>query len=128
MHWLRPPLALAGIVLLAACAVRQERAPVVGSGDLIPRHEIEAAHVQTVWELVERLHPQWLRKRGVHHVQNEGDIVVYLDIARLGGPDTLRDIHVGGVSSVRFYDAAKAQYRFGVGHTHGAILVSTSAP
>lgn len=128
MRWLRPSLALAGIVVLGACSARQERAPVVESGELIPRHEIEAAHVQTVWEVVERLHPQWLRKRGVNHLQNEGDIVVYLDNARLGGPETLREIHVGGVSSVRFYDAAKAQYRFGVGHTHGAILVSTSAP
>jgi hypothetical protein len=128
MHRLRPHLALAAVVLLAACGARHERAPVAESGELIPRHEIEAAHTQTVWELVERLHPQWLRKRGVNHLQNEGDVVVYLDNARLGGPETLREIHVGGVSSVRYYDAAKAQYRFGVGHTHGAILVSTGVP
>jgi hypothetical protein len=52
---------------------------------------------------------------------------VYLDNARLGGPETLREIHTGSITSVRFYDSAKAQYRFGIGHTHGAILVSTGA-
>ena len=121
-----------GVVVLAlamaACGSRRASRPAVEAGDVIVRHEIVAAHVQNVYELVERLHPQWLRKRGVNHLQNDGDIVVYLDNARLGGPESLREIHVGGVSSVRFYDAGRAQYRFGVGHTHGAILVSTGTP
>jgi hypothetical protein len=128
MQPLRRRYALAALVLVTACGARRESRPIVESGEVIARHQIEAAHVQNVYELVERLHPQWLRKRGVHHVQNEGDIVVYLDNARLGGPETLREIHVGGVTSVRFYDAGTAQYRFGVGHTHGAILVSTGTP
>jgi hypothetical protein len=127
VHTLRLRFAIAALAL-AACAPRRESRPVVEAGDVIARHEIVAAHVQNAYELVERLHPQWLRKRGVSDLQNESDVVVYLDNARLGGPETLREIHVGGVSSVRFYDAAKAQYRFGVGHAHGAILVSTGTP
>jgi hypothetical protein len=123
----RPAVVVLALAV-AACAPRRASRPVVEAGDVIVRHEIVAAHVQNVYELVERLHPQWLRKRGVNHLQDDGDIVVYLDNARLGGPESLREIHVGGVSSVRFYDAGRAQYRFGVGHTHGAILVSTGTP
>jgi hypothetical protein len=121
-----------GVVVLtlavAACGPQRASRSAVDAGDVIARQEIVAAHVQNVYELVERLHPHWLRKRGVNQMRNDGDIVVYLDNARLGGPESLRGIHVGGVSSVRFFDAGRAQYRFGVGHTHGAILVSTGTP
>lgn len=118
-------LALSILLVSSACASSRQARPVSERGDVIAQHQIDADGSRTVYELVQRLHPLWLQKRGTNTINNEGDIVVYLDNARLGGPETLREILAGNVASVRFLDAGRAQYRFGVGHMHGAIVVTT---
>ena len=59
-------------------------------------------------------------------LEAEGDVVVYLDQSRLGGPESLRTIQVTGVTVVRHYSASEAEARFGPGHLHGAIQVITT--
>ena len=125
---MRPLPSLLSVSLLlfaAACATPQRPGPVTEPGDVIAQHQIDADGSRTVYELVQRLHPLWLQKRGTNTIQDDGDIVVYLDNARLGGPETLREIPAGNAASVRFLDAGRAQYRYGVGHMHGAIVVTT---
>ena len=118
-------LALSILLFSAACAASRQGRPVTEPGDVIAQHQIDADGSRTVYELVQRLHPLWLQKRGTNTIQDDGDIVVYVDHARLGGPETLREILADNVESVRFLDAGRAQYRFGVGHMHGAIVVTT---
>jgi hypothetical protein len=117
----------ASIVLAVGCATPREAGPVAAPRDVITRAEILAANSQTVYQIVERLHPNWLQKRGQHGLGADEDIVVYLDNARLGGPASLQQIPISSVVSVQFFDAGRAQYRFGTGHSYGAILVSTGA-
>ena len=127
------PLApLLGLLLLAGACASQTGPEVITTDDLNRRNatvittaELRAANASNVYEVVAALRPHWLRKRGSVSFENEGDIVVYLDNGRLGGPDALRQIQTLTVSSVRFFDAAAANYRYGVGHHHGAILVSS---
>ena len=116
--------------LIAACA------PPQGSGDpdahpdrdVITLEQVQTTRVDNAYELVRTLHPMWLRKRGSNTVQNDGDIVVYLNDTRMGGPESLRAIEAITITSIRFYGPGPANFRFGTGHHHGAIQVSTQVP
>lgn len=93
--------------------------------EVITTEELRRANAANVYEVVEALHPGWLRKRGPQSFYNERDIVVYLDTGRIGGPDALREIPTASAVSVRYFDLAAANYRFGPGHPHGVIQVRT---
>jgi hypothetical protein len=112
-----------------------------GEQEVISLEEIQAASASNVFELVQRIHPEWLRERGTQSF-SEGDkvqgdiqgttvtpglptILVYQDNARMGGLDALRSIPIADVGSVQFLNAAQATYRFGIGHAHGVILLTT---
>jgi hypothetical protein len=105
--------------------------------------EIAAAGVPTAYDVVQRLHPNWLVERRSKNLAEQGRIVdkdpgghvvaapgaptiqVYLDLANLGGVDALRQVPVGSLRSIEYLDPARATYRFGAGHTHGVILLTT---
>ena len=89
-----------------------------------------------VYELVKSLRRNWLNFRGFDTfaegpgsastvVSEEPNLVVYLDNARLGPTTQLYNVPVAGVIGVRYYNAAEATYKWGAGHTHGAIQVLT---
>ncbi|MBC7788315.1 MAG: hypothetical protein H7Z74_00100 [Anaerolineae bacterium] len=128
-------LILAGLVLVtAACAptVSTPGSTVSsaqrGARDFIDADEIRNAAGGNALDLVRNLRPMWLAKRGPQSLHYEGDVVVYLGTARLGGLPALSEIAVSSLTSLRFLDVAAANYRFGGGHPYGAILVSTSDP
>jgi hypothetical protein len=112
---------------LAACGSTQNQGT-TRSRNVITRADITnyAGTYSNAFQLVERLQPQWLRKRGRASVNAvaEGDIVVYLDEAHIGGPEALREISLEGIAEIRYLNAAQAA-RYGTGHQHGAILVRT---
>ena len=117
-----------------ALAMALACSPPQGSGDsnnarpdrnVITLPEVQAARTDNAYELVRTLHPMWLRKRGSNSMQYDGDIVVYMNETRLGGPDALRQIETISITSIRYYDPGQANYKFGSGHHHGAIQVST---
>lgn len=93
--------------------------------NVITLPEIQAARTDNAYELVRVLHPMWLRKRGSNSMQYDGDIVVYLNETRLGGPEALRQVETISITSIRYFDPGAAHYKFGSGHHHGAIQVST---
>lgn len=118
------PLALAAFttLALAACAAAP-RAELGRNLDVLTREEIAEANQMTALQVVEVERPQWLHRRGQRTVSGESDIVVYFDGARMGGPEALSHIPAINVERMRFYNEAEAQFRFGVGHLHGAIEV-----
>lgn len=87
--------------------------------------EIRQSASANLYEVIRARRPEWLIKRGQTSINLEGDIVVYVDNVALGGPETLRGIDVQSVQVVRFLSASEAQMRYGVGHMHGAIVVTT---
>jgi hypothetical protein len=116
-----------------------------GDRNVILRPEIEASSVNNVLELVQSRRPNWRRVRGTQSFREQGEviaydersgtstpgavrIVAYLNNARLGSVTELRGVMVWDVMYVRFFDAAAATQRWGGGHMHGAILVSTTEP
>jgi hypothetical protein len=93
------------LTLLLGCA------PPKGGGDsnnarpdrnVITLPEVQAARTDNAYELVRTLHPMWLRKRGSNSMQYDGDIVVYLNETRLGGPDALQQVESISITSIRY--------------------------
>lgn len=90
----------------------------------ISQEEIqEVGEISNTYSLVQRLRPQWLRKRGRNSLQQPGDIIVYIDDTEQGGPEALRRIDVIDVKSLEFLRPGEATMRYGSGHDNGAILV-----
>jgi hypothetical protein len=95
----------------------------------------------SVYDVVYSLRRNWLNTRGlnsgnesVHIVvvkdsqvvaDGEPQLVVYLDNLKLGTLNELKRLPIVGVTSIRYYDPAEANYLWGMGHTHGAIQVMT---
>lgn len=108
----------------------------------ITADEITHAGVNgNVYDVVYTLRRNWLNTRGLNsgtesiHVETSNDapvlvdgspqLVVYLDNVKLGNIDELKRLPVSGVTSIKYYEPAEANYYWGTGHTHGAIQVMT---
>lgn len=125
----RCSLLLAGVLLLCACGTTTsstDRPAPRPDRNLISQAEIEASAKDNAYDLVHYLRPLWLRKRGHDGFTTPGDVVVYMDYMRLGGPEALRQIHLVEISTIRWFDASEATRQWGRGHGYGAILVSTA--
>lgn len=117
---------LAGFFMLAlvACAAGNSSGTRMNP-NLITRAEIDDAGPSTVYDLIQKLRPVWLRERGAVSFTDETDLAVYLDRSRMGGRDELRTIYTQNVETLEFLDARRATNRFGSGHVNGAILIRT---
>lgn len=124
---MRPAILIAvASMLIAACASSTSETRRPGRD----RTTISAAELQRtahtdLYSAIASLRPTWLSRRGPSSIHFEGELIVYHDRTRLGGPEMLSTIDVTRVMSVRFLTPSEAQARFGMGHPHGAIIVST---
>jgi hypothetical protein len=122
--------ALLALVLVGACGGQGgtlQPAP-ARSSDVVTMEELgRMSTSSSLFEALHALRPAWFRRNPTTlRPQAEGDVVIYLDRSRLGGPETLRTIQVTAVTVIRHYSPSEAQAQFGPGHLHGAILVSTA--
>lgn len=130
MRRIHRALVLCLTLMATACATASTTRSVNRSGgNEITQEEILRSSAASAYDLVRSLRPAWLYSRGVRNVQDpRGDVVqVYVNKARMGGPQMLGQIPASEVESIRFYDAAAANYRFGTGHMRGAIEVITKS-
>lgn len=96
--------------------------------NLISIEEIGASQTATAYDLIRQLRPHFLRASGptsINLPSGPETIVVYLDGTRMGGPEALQSIPTTDVKAVQFLNASQATTRFGTGHPHGAIVVTT---
>jgi hypothetical protein len=127
MRWQRLALPLL-VMAVSSCASTGASPSPLGDPDVITRGEIEESTAATAYDLVLNERPQWLRTRGLStlaQAAGQEDIVVYFNNARLGFRDAMRRVSLGAVQYLQFFDAREATYRWGAGHLHGAILIST---
>ena len=119
-------LALA-VVIAAGCASSSVPSRRTSGRDtrVLTFEEIKQSSASNLYDVIRAYRPEWLIKRGQTSINLEGDIVVYVDNVALGGPESLRSIDVHSVQTARFINASEAQMRYGVGHMHGAIVVTT---
>ena len=124
--------------------VAEAAAPRPNARRPITPDEIQRAGVTTnVYDLVNTLRRNWLNVRGIDKfseaprsvtvdgqdvtIPGEPQLIVYLDNTRLGTISELRDLPVAGVVGVRYFDGSEATFKWGAGHSHGAIQVLTVA-
>lgn len=127
MRWLALVLPLLATGLSSCASAGAPRAR-MGDPDVITREEIDESAAGTAYDLVLNLRPQWLRTRGISTLAQAAgaeDIVVYMDNARLGSRDAMQRVPLGAVQYLQFFSAREATHRWGAGHLHGAILIST---
>jgi hypothetical protein len=99
--------------------------------DYITSVEVTATPVANVYDLINRLRPQWLRTQtgSIRSNTRSQVVVVYLDDTRIGDVQSLRTISTSGVASLRYYDAASAATVLrnpGSDPIAGAIVITTS--
>jgi hypothetical protein len=134
------------LLVLPACggSASQQRGSASRDQNPITLEEIESASATNAYELVQARRPAWLRTRGtqsfnegargvgggtgaganVSAVPGQTPILVYLGTARLGGTEVLRQIDLRTLGSIEYLSRSAADYRFGSGHLHGAIVLT----
>ena len=81
----------------------------------------------SLYDLIQELRPRWLRTQGPDSFLGPGgQVQVHMDGNRLGGVDALRALSAHGVTSISWLAPIDASARFGLDHSHGAIIVSTA--
>jgi hypothetical protein len=96
--------------------------------DYILREEIDRSTARSAYELVRNHRPQWLQTRGLttlRQAAGQDGIEVYMDNARLGDVQAMRQVTLAAIQYLRFFTASEATQRWGGGHLNGAILIST---
>ncbi|HXG98319.1 MAG: hypothetical protein E6J91_48220 [Deltaproteobacteria bacterium] len=118
-------LAIAGCLVAVACGPAPRTAEPTPSRRVLLEHEIRGAQVATAYQIVARLRPEWLRRRGRASVRDPtaGAVVVYLDGMRQGGVRALDAIVAETVREMEYLSGQEATTRFGTGHGGGVILV-----
>lgn len=123
---MRIPNAVLAVMLaatLAACGTTVQQAR--GNREEITRDQMIENNFHTAYEAIQALHGNWLNVHANTMISTQSDVVIYQDGVRLGSPTDLKNIDVRTIEYIRHYDPAAATTRYGIGHSQGAILVSS---
>ena len=126
---MRPLVALLSIAVtlsLASCASQTASGSPRAGPNVITAAQLAEAEsdAQNLWQVVERLRPNWLVSRAAT-MRERIDPVVYLDGTRFGDVESLREIPLTGVLAILRVSAQDATLLYGTGHAGGIIAVST---
>ena len=83
------------------------------SRDVITRAEIEQAGLTNVYDIVNRLRPNFLRVEGRSSMGQVAQApLVRLDASTLGDIDAMRSLDANSVQEIRYYSIVEAESRF----------------
>lgn len=100
--------------------------------NLITANEMQGLNTVNLFEVVQRLHPEWLAQRnsttpgktkGLTQ-STDTDVSVYIGDQRAGNSQFLRSMNMGSARSMRYFSASDSQVRFGTGNLNGVIQVT----
>lgn len=109
----------------AGCASGGGSGRAQGDRRTLGAEEMQASGYQDAYSVVQALRPQWLSTRGTSSFNSAEAVRVYLDNSLMGGVETLRQIPVRSITSMRWMDGLEATNRWGLDHGLGAIMVFT---
>lgn len=121
------------LLTLAACGATSPdtdttASPRRSSASLITFEELqERGQYSNLYDLIEVLRPRWLRPQGGPDTfyGAPGQVQVHMDGNRMGDVAVLRTLSTSGVTSIEWLAPLAAAARYGLDHSHGAIIVST---
>ena len=114
-------------VLSASCAAAPRSGETGSSRNQLSSVQLAAANATNLYEAIVKLRPEWLSSRGPTSVTDATPTSadVFMNGSMLGKADYLKQLNAVDVAVVRYYDAASASARFGMGHPRGVIEIST---
>jgi hypothetical protein len=95
---------------------------------LITQDEVEASRAPTAYEVIQKLHANFLTYRGetsFDKSKSQPYPTVYVDGQEYGSVGMLRNIPASQVSTIRLYRAWEATTKFGTGNMSGVIAITT---
>ena len=97
-----------------------------GSGTTLSKEQLASANSDNLYDAIVKLRPEWLSNRGPVSVTDPtlSAVDVYMNGSMLGKVDYLREVRLGDVTEVRYWDAGSASARFGMGHPRGVIEIT----
>jgi hypothetical protein len=112
-------IAVLAIGLACASAPDPELEPVGPRGDskTLTVADLANATQFNLLDFIVAERPQWLRTPD----GRPAAVVVYLGDTRLGGASTLKELTLGTIASVRYFEATAAQQRF-TGRDRGPVI------
>jgi outer membrane cobalamin receptor len=124
-HRLSASFVAALLAFTVACASMKQK----NSSDrnVITAAEIEAADANTAYDVIVKLHANYLHSRGANSIllkQNK-EPTVYLDQVEFGSINTLRSIPASNIAEIRFVSGWDAMTKYGSDHAAGVIQVFT---
>lgn len=121
-------LATTVILGLHACVLHRGATSDLADHSVITEEEIDSAHAFNAYDAVFKLRREFLISRGKLSLDPSEPPALpnaYVDNMFYGDVSTLRGIPAGSIESIKFYEAAEAQYKFGRGNMAGVIGVTT---
>ena len=111
--------------LLTACAPATQTGA-APARNVLTREQLAATNSETLYDAITKLRPEWLSSRGPTSVTDPSPTLasVYMNGTMLGKAEMLREMRLLDVSEVRYWDAASASARFGMGHPRGVIEIT----
>lgn len=119
-------LAIATLVAAAGCHAQRPGAP--GSvGNVISRDQIEATNASNIYDVIVRLHAEFLNDRGRTSIRTNvtSRAVVFLNDQEYGIPETMRNIPPDRIQEIRHFSGSEAVVRFGAQYGGGVILLTS---
>jgi hypothetical protein len=95
---------------------------------LITQDEVEASRAPTAYEVIQKLHANFLTYRGetsFDKSKSQPYPTVYVDGQEYGSVGMLRNIPASQISTIRLYRAWEATTKFGTGNMSGVIAITT---
>lgn len=126
---MRPPYAALPLLaaVLVACAsggatAESTTVPVTSGANSmrLTLEEVTAANLPTAYELVDRLRRPWLRLDPI----TRGEVAIYMDNQKVGGPEKLREIPSIDVAEMVYMPNDQATQRWG-SDIKGSVIIVT---
>lgn len=127
--WRRASLVFIGLSSMACAAATSSVRPVKSAGrNVITAAEIVTSHVHNVYQAVTQLRPEFLKRRTNMPSTpfNETRVMVYVDGVQFGPVESLRQIPLDIVRTIKYIRSTEANIRYGGVHTGGVIEVTTN--
>lgn len=122
---------LAAVVLLTGAACTASAGAGAAGGrtrsNVLTLEEIQQrGQYSNLYDLIQTLRPRWLRSQGPDTlIGQQGAVQVVMDGNRMGSVQGLRNMAVSGVTTIEWVAPIDASARYGLDHSHGAIVIST---
>ena len=115
----------ATMALAASCASVKQRDS--SDRNVITAAEIEAANANTAYDVIVKLHANFLHSRGPNSIllKENKEPTVYLDQVEFGSINSLRNIPASNIAEIRFINGWDAMTKYGSDHVAGVIQIYT---